>query len=130
MTEGPDPVSPAPPTWREAAVEFVSSRVELFSLEAKQAGSSVGKRLVLVILILCCAVVAWLAIVAGVIGWIAAAGVPWYFAALGAAAVHLLLAGIAAILLRRPAAPVFSHFKAELAKDREWLLNKDKISKF
>lgn len=111
-------------------MEFVSSRVELFSLEAKEAGASAAKKVALLLLIVCCAMVAWLAVVAGVIGWIAAAGVPWYFAALGAAAFHLLLAGIAAILLRRPAPPAFSHTKAELAKDREWLLNKDKISKY
>ena len=110
-------------------VEFVSSRLELFSLEAKEAGTSVAKRAALVIIILGCAIMAWLAIVAGLIGWVAAAGVPWYFAALGAAALHLLVAGIAAILLRRPAAPTFPHLKAELAKDREWLLNKDEISK-
>ena len=110
-------------------VEFVSSRLELFSLEAKEAGTSVAKRAALVIIILGCAIMAWLAIVAGVIGWVAAAGVPWYFAALGAAALHLLVAGIAAILLRRPADPSFPHLKAELAKDREWLLNKDESSK-
>lgn len=111
-------------------MEFVSARVELFSLEAKEAGASAVKKLVLLVLIACCAMFAWLGILAGVIGWIAATGVPWYFAALGAAALHLVVAGIAAILLRRPAPPTFSHTKAELAKDREWLLNKDKISKY
>jgi uncharacterized membrane protein YqjE len=129
MTQDPEPVSPAPPTWREAVVEFISARAELFSLEAKEAGAFFGKKAVLAVVIAFCALVAWLAIVAGLIGWVASAGVAWYFAALGAAALHLLVAGIAALLLRRPAPPAFSHTKAELAKDREWLLNKDKISK-
>ncbi len=110
-------------------MEFISARAELFSLEAKEAGAFFGRKAVFALIIAFCAVMAWLAIVAGVIGWIAAAGVPWYFAALGAAAVHLIVAGIAFVLLRRPAPPAFSHTKAELAKDREWLLNQDKISK-
>lgn len=129
MSEGPEPVSPPPLSWRAAAVEFISARAELFSLEAKEAGAFFGRKAVFAVIIAFCAVVAWLAIVAGLIGWVASAGVPWYFAALGAAALHLLVAGIAVVLLRRPIPPAFSHTKAELAKDREWLLNQDKISK-
>ena len=74
------------------------------------------------------AVIAWMAAVAGLIGWVAAAGVmPWHFAALAAAGLHLLVAGIVFAMLRRPAPPAFPLSKAELFKDREWLLNlKDK----
>ena len=110
-------------------MEFVSARLELLSHEAKEAGKSAALRIALVILIVCCAMVAWLAIVAGLIGWIASAGVAWYFIALGAAFLHLLLAGIAVWALSRPAPPVFPHTKAELSKDREWLLQKNQISK-
>ena len=41
MTQGPEPEMPVRPSWRESAVEFVSTRVELFSLEAKEAGKSI-----------------------------------------------------------------------------------------
>lgn len=79
----------------------------------------------LVALIVGCGMIAWMAAVAGLIGWIASAGpnVKWHFVALGAALFHLVLAGIAAAVLRRPAPPAFSLSKAELSKDREWLLN-------
>jgi uncharacterized membrane protein YqjE len=129
MTQGPAPEMPERPSWRESAVEFVSTRVELFSLEAKEAGKSVAVKAALAIFAACCLLVAWLVAVAGLVGWIAAGTGPWYFVALGAAAFHLLLAGIAAMILRRPVPPAFQHSKAELSKDREWLLQKNKISK-
>lgn len=129
MTRGPEPEMPDHSSWRESAVEFVSSRVELLSLEAKEAGKSVAVKAALAVFAVCCLLVAWLAVVAGLVGWIAAGTGPWYFVALGAAAFHLLLAGIAAMILRRPAPPAFQHSKAELSKDREWLLHKNEISK-
>ena len=87
-----------------------------------------ARRGVMAAIIAGCAMTAWLAGVAGLIGWVAAAGeFPWHFAALGAAVLHLLVAGIVVALLRRPSPPMFSISKAELLKDREWLLNlKDK----
>jgi len=129
MTRGPEPEMPERPSWRESAVEFVSSRVELFSLEAKEAGKSAAIKVAFAVFAACCLLVAWLVAVAGLIGWIASGTGSWYFVALGAAAFHLLLAGIAAMLLRRPAPPAFQHSKAELSKDREWLLHKNEISK-
>lgn len=130
MTQGPLPESRDRPSWRESAVEFVSSRVELLSLEAKEAGASVARKVVYAVFGVCCLMVAWLAGVAGLIGWIAVAGGPWYFVALGAAAFHVLLAVIAVLLLRRPVPPAFTHSKAELSKDREWLLQKNETSKY
>lgn len=106
-------------------MEFVSARVELLSLEAREASQQAVRKGVLAAWIAGCAVIAWMAAVAGLIGWVAAskAEIPWYFAALGAAVLHLLLAGIAALALRRPSPQAFPLSKAELLKDREWLLN-------
>lgn len=106
-------------------MEFVSARVELLSLEAREAGQQVARKGVLAALIAGCGVIAWMTAVAGFIGWIAAsgAGVPWYFVALGVAVLHLLLACLAVLALRRSSPPAFSLSKAELLKDREWLLN-------
>jgi MFS family permease len=110
-------------------VEFVSARMELVALEAREAGSSAARRGVLLAFIGGCAMTAWLTGMAGLIGWIATSGsgIAWHWVALAAAALHLLLAGIAALILRRPSPPAFPISRAELSKDREWLLNlKDK----
>jgi len=110
-------------------MEFVAARLDLFALEAKDAGKLAARRGALVAVITGCAMMAWMAAVAGLIGWVATAGagIDWYFVALGAAGFHLVLAGIAAYVLRRPAPQAFPLTKAEISKDREWLLHlKDK----
>ena len=122
----PEPHASHPPSWREAAVEFVSARVELIAFEAKEAKKHAAGKAALVVIILGSAAVAYLTVLTGLIGWIASTGVPWYFVTLGAALLHLILAGIAVGMLKRPLPPAFTHTKAELAKDREWLINKEK----
>jgi uncharacterized membrane protein YqjE len=129
MTQGPEPEMPEHSSWRESAVEFVSARVELLSLEAKEAGKLAAIKVALIVFAICCLRVAWLVAVAGLIGWIASGTGSWYFVALGAAGFHVLLAVVAALILRRPAPPAFPHSKAELLKDREWLLHNNEISK-
>jgi uncharacterized membrane protein YqjE len=129
MTDGSEPESHPRPSLRESAVEFLSARLELVALESRDAGRIAARRLLLVAFIGACAMTAWLAGIAGLIGWVATAGdgIPWPLAALAACVLHLLLAGIAVLALRRPAPPAFPHVRAELSKDREWLLNlKDK----
>lgn len=110
-------------------MEFVSARMELVALEAREAGMRAARRGVLIAFIGGCAMTAWLTGMAGLIGWIATSGsgIAWHWVALAAAALHLLLAGIAVQVLRRPTPPTFPIARAELSKDREWLLNlKDK----
>ncbi len=129
MTEGPAPERPTAPSWRESVVEFVSARMELVALEAREAGRVAARRGVLLAFIGGCAMTAWLTGMAGLIGWIATSGhgIAWHWVALAAAALHLALAFIAVLILRRPAPPSFPIARAELSKDREWLLNlKDK----
>ncbi|MEK7952492.1 phage holin family protein [Luteolibacter soli] len=128
MSDAPESEARPASSLRHSAVEFVSARVELAALEAREAGKHAARSGVMVAIIAGCAMTAWLAGVAGLIGWVAAAGkIPWHFAALGAAVLHLIVAGIIVAMLRRPSPPMFSISKAELLKDREWLLNlKDK----
>jgi uncharacterized membrane protein YqjE len=128
MSDAPESEARPASSLRESAVEFVSARVELLALEAREAGHHAARSGVMVAIIAGCAITAWLAGVAGLIGWVAAAGkFPWHFVALGAAVLHLIVAGIMVALLRRPSSPMFSISKAELLKDRAWLLNlKDK----
>jgi MFS family permease len=125
MTEVPAPESSAAPSWRESAVEFVAARAELIALEAREAGRAAARRAVLLAFIGGCALTAWLTGMAGLVGWVATAGggLPWHWVALAAALLHLLLAGIAVLVLRRPAPPAFPISRAELSKDRQWLLN-------
>lgn len=124
MSDAPEPEAESASSWRESAVEFVSARMELLALEAREAGQQAARKGVMAGIIAGCAMTAWLAGVAGLIGWIAAAGkFPWHFAALGAAVFHLVIAGIVVAVLRRPSSPAFSLSKAELLKDRQWLLN-------
>src|SRR5690606_21162507 len=112
------------PAWQEAAADFVAARVELLSLEARKAAAAAALKGALAAFAVSCAMIAWLLLVAGLVGWIAAAaGWPWHFVALAAAVFHLALAGIAAVLLRRPGPPSFPLSRAELAKDHEWLRN-------
>ncbi len=120
-TEADTPTSG--PAWQEAAADFVSARMELLALEAREAANRAARKAAFAVFAVGCGMLSWLCFVAGVIGWIAAAGggLPWHFVALGAAAFHLLLAGIAVALLRRPAASSFPLSRAELSKDREWL---------
>ena len=128
MSDAPESETRPVSTLRHSAVEFVSARVELLALEAREAGQYAAKRGIMVGIIAGCALTAWLAGVAGLIGLVAALGkFPWHYAALGAALLHLIVAGIVVALLRRPSSPLFTTSKAELLKDREWLLNlKDK----
>jgi uncharacterized membrane protein YqjE len=124
MNSGPDPEASSGPSLRESAVDFVAARMELLALEAREAGKEAARRGAMAGLAAGLACVAWLAAAAGITGWVAASGkIPWHFAALGMAAVHLLAAGALGLALRRPAPPAFPLSKAELTKDRAWLLN-------
>ncbi|MCW1924663.1 phage holin family protein [Luteolibacter arcticus] len=128
MSDAPDPEARPASSWRKSAVEFVSARMELLALESREAGQQAARKGVMAGIVAGCAMTAWLAGVAGLIGWVAAAGdFPWHFVALGAAVLNLVIAGIIVAVLRRPTPPMFSISKAELLKDRQWLLNlKDK----
>lgn len=110
-------------------MEFVSARMELVALEAREAGVAAARKGVVAAFVAGCAMTAWLTGMAGLIGWVATSGngIAWHWVALAAALLHLILAGIAVAVLRRPAPPAFPLVRAELSKDREWLLNlKDK----
>jgi MFS family permease len=129
MIEAPAPEANGGTSWRESAVEFVSARMELLALESRLAAREAGRRGALLAIIAGCGMTAWLTAIAGLIGWVATAGdgIAWHWVALAAAVLHLILAGIAVMALRRPAPPVFPLVRAELSKDREWILNlKDK----
>ncbi|MFC7338910.1 phage holin family protein [Haloferula chungangensis] len=131
MSDAPE--NPAPPAsqsdgWVAAASSFISTRIELIRLEARDASQEAAKRGGLLLVILIGTFLVWLLGVAGLIGWIShSLSVSWYSITLIFAAAHLLLVIIAAVLLKKPAAPSFPITRAELLKDQAWLetLNKD-----
>ena len=123
--EAPEPPlqqHPQEEGWMAAASSFVSSRIELIKLEARDAGQAALKQGLLLAVIIGCAFFVWILGVVGLIGWISdSQSWPWYVVTLGAAGLHLLVAIIAGVLLRKPAAPSFPLTRAELSKDQAWL---------
>lgn len=108
--------------WKAAASNFVGSRIELFKLEARDAGQQAAKRGGLLAVILGSSFLVWLLGVAALIGWISdSQSWPWYAVTFAMAGLHLLAAIIAAVLLKKPAEPPFPLTRAELSKDQEWL---------
>jgi uncharacterized membrane protein YqjE len=111
------------PDWKEAAADFVAARLELLALEAQDAGRIAVRKGICAGIAAGCAVLIWLLVVTGLIGWISAiSGMAWYGVTFFAALAHGIIAGIAVAILRRPSgAAVFPLTRNELAKDREWL---------
>lgn len=125
MTDAPETPAPRDPQeegWIAAASSFISARLELIKLEARDASQGAAKRGALLAVILICTFLIWALTVAGLIGWISASqSWPWYAVTLVMAGLHLLVAIIAGVLLKKPAAPSFPLTRAELAKDQAWL---------
>lgn len=124
MNDVPDPDADAPPeNWKALAAEFAQARIELIRLEARDAGKQAAQRAATAVFIVSCASLFWILTVAGLIGLVAAARPDWtwWYIALAAGGIHLLVGLIALLSLRRPADPVFPLTRSELAKDQAWL---------
>ena len=110
-----------------AVVEFFESRFVLLAQESKSAAVQ------LLILISClflaavlCALGYIFLITGAVVGVAHLAGVSWPWIALGAAAVHFIIAMVLLLVAySRITKPLFRATLAELKKDREWLKNLD-----
>jgi uncharacterized membrane protein YqjE len=114
---------PSPPAnWRTALADLVGARVALIQLEAKQAAKSGVKRVIFFAAAAILLLLAWIIIVAGVVGAISDKNdFPWYWVALVAGGIHLLLAVILVVIAKRPGEAAFQTLSAEFKKDREWL---------
>lgn len=127
--DGRDDASPA--CWREALMSLIASRIALIQLEARDTARQRARRVLSVIVAAMCLFFTWALLLAGGIAAVSSAsGWPWYWLAIGAAALHLLLA---LLLLSggssNPAVPVFPLTRAEFQKDREWIQNFQKKPK-
>lgn len=122
---------PRPENWREALMALIASRIALIQLEARDAAKQRVRRVVGMIAAVICLFFTWALLLAGGIAAISSAtGCPWHWLAIGAAALHLLLA---LLLLKGgsadPTAPAFPLTRAEFQKDREWIENFQKKPK-
>ncbi|RYD36787.1 MAG: phage holin family protein [Verrucomicrobiaceae bacterium] len=113
-----------PPNWRTALADLAASRLALINLEIQQAVTSGLKRGVILAAAAILLVIAWLVLLAGGIGAISvSSGWAWYWVALSAGGVHLLIAIGLLLVAKKPAPPSFKITRAEFKKDREWLAN-------
>lgn len=109
--------------WQVSAAEFITARIELVSLEMRDAGHLAAKKGALAAIIACAALFCWLLVTAGLIGLISALKPewPWYGVTLGFGLLYFLIALSAYLLLRKPYREPFAHTRSELEKDRECL---------
>jgi len=111
-----------PKNWIEALTGLVSSRIAIFQIEAKEAASSALAKILPLILALSFSLMAWLLLVAGLIGFISqGCGWSWYDAAFALAGGHLLLGVLMLLLVRSKPKEPFTVTRAEFEKDRKWL---------
>ncbi len=108
-------------------MQYLTARLTLFSLEAKDAGANVGIALALIGGGLIVALIGYVLVVMTIVFGIAAAvggRYVWIFVMGGAALVHLLLAAaFVSRARRRLRGAAFHTTLEELRKDREWLTN-------
>jgi len=113
---------PADHSWQSALAEFVSTRVELIRLESQEAAKVAKKRTSLTITLAIIASTAWLSFIAGIIGLTSQySSITWWMAALAAAALHAIIAGILISKLKQPTPPLFTVTRSEFQKDRLWM---------
>jgi len=125
-----DAGNPLPSNWREALLTLIASRTRLLQLESKQAAKDGARRVALLVGVVFCAFFTWALLLAGLIAAVSkAAAWPWYWIAIGTAAVHLAAALLFARAAKSQRAPAFPVTRAEFQKDREWIENFQKPRK-
>jgi uncharacterized membrane protein YqjE len=128
-SEAPFPEPPhadgTPANWREAILLLARTRLEIIRLELGDVLRSGARKAVLLAIALFALVSAWLLVLAGGVGAIAAlAQWPWYWVALAAAALHLAAAGACVALAARKGPEAFPVTRSEFQRDRECIERK------
>lgn len=122
MDPSPEATDELPPAnWREAVSDLLSARIELIRLEATRASAEGIKKAAALGITVVALTFTWILLLAGGIPLIAtASGVKWPLIALAAAGLHLVLALLMLVRLRRRGAPAFPITRNEFQRDREW----------
>lgn len=112
----------AEPSTGEAIASYLAARSELFAIEAREAARHGAGRLVSLAAAALLALAGYLLVLSGLVGWLShLTGLPWFGIAFLLAMLHVLVAGVMALRLKRPLPPVFPLSRQELQKDTAWL---------
>ncbi|HSP43027.1 MAG TPA: phage holin family protein [Luteolibacter sp.] len=117
---GPTPAD-EPAGWLDSVALLVASRIALIQFEARASARHAALRVAKIAAAALCLLFAWILLVAGGIGLLAAAtGWPWHWLAIITAVIHLI-ATFALLARHKPGEPAFPLTRAEFEKDRQWL---------
>lgn len=117
---------------KRAVSEFVSARMELAAIEAKEAAEFTIRKVVSAVVLTVCAFFTWTLVLAGLAGllagWaenLAADRVPgvsgWVIILFALAILHALVAIIFLLILKKkPAVPLFELTRQEIKNDKAW----------
>lgn len=120
---------------KKALAGFVAARVELASIEAKEAAGFVTKKIVHAVIMATCGFFIWCLVLAGLTGvlapifndwlheYVAWQWLPGWCAVLfGLAIIHAIVAFVCLLLLKKkPGEALFSLTRQELENDKQWL---------
>jgi TRAP-type C4-dicarboxylate transport system permease small subunit len=121
---------------KHAVSEFVSARMELAAIEAKEAAEFTVRKIVSAVTLALCLFFVWALLLAGVTGLLAnwaqrqlsphIPGVPGWVIILFALAILHALVGIILIMIlkKKPVAPLFELTRQEIENDKAWAKNK------
>ncbi|MEP2775729.1 MAG: phage holin family protein [Luteolibacter sp.] len=118
-----DSSASASENWPSALGALVSARIAIISEEARIAAESTVKKVALAVVAAITGLLFWVILMAGLIGFVPSltSGLAWFHVALIIAGIHLLVAIIAILLLKKKSPPSFSLTRSEFEKDRQWL---------
>ena len=103
---------------------LIASRIALIELESKDAVRQGARSAIMLVAAVICVVFGWALLLAGGVSLIAAlADWPWYWVALGVAALHLLLGFMLVKMAKPNASTAFPVTRSEFNKDRQWIEN-------
>ncbi|MFK7909373.1 MAG: phage holin family protein [Akkermansiaceae bacterium] len=115
-----------------AVSEFVSARLELAAIEAKEAAEFTVRKVVSAVILALCAFFIWALLLAGLTGLLAgwaqeqlAGHLPgvsgWVIVLFALAIIHTLVAIILIwVIKKKPAAPLFELTRQEIENDKQW----------
>lgn len=121
---------------KRALAEFIAARIELASIEAKEATTFAIRKTIYALVLGMCAVFAWILILAGLTALLSnwaheqlgsyLPGIPgWGIVVFILAGIHVLIAIVLLILLKRKSpSPLFELTRKEIENDKAWAKNK------
>ena len=121
---------------KRAVAEFLSARIELAGIEAREAAGFTARKVAYAVVLAMCGFFVWVLVLAGLSGLLSdwtqkqladsLPGVPgWVMVVFGLAVIHALIAVVFLFLLKRkPATPLFELTRKEIENDKAWAKNK------